>query len=251
MDGISGLGQRAICEATNATRHTLTECTSIKPLMVNEWAENRLMDFNLWDAGVGASLKSHACLDERLITQPAVQTVVLGLLSALKAFAQDCIGSGHGDFLEAHRRPNNVGGSGSSTNIGRSTVDDPFASWSDESSLDSIDSENARSKKPVLEQAMAGMESVLNQLIRLGMAIRTSGTVSRLRKADVNFTIQDYQHLEDQCYKHSHQIDVQDLRALKAYLLTILLAHSSQVATDQPQNGERSLDFTSELDLSF
>jgi hypothetical protein len=91
MDGPSGLGRRAISEATNATRHTLEECTSIKTLMVNEWAENRLMDFNLWAAGVGASLTSRACLDERLISQPAVRTVVLGLLSALKAFAQDCI----------------------------------------------------------------------------------------------------------------------------------------------------------------
>jgi hypothetical protein len=125
---------------------------------------------------------------------------------------------------------------------------DPFASWSDESSSDSTDSENARSQKAPLEQAMMDTESILDHLICLGMAIRTSGTVSRLRKADVNFTIRDYQHLEDEHYEHSHQVDIKDLRALKTHLMTILFAHPSQVVKDEPQDGKKPLDFTSALE---
>lgn len=132
-------------------------------------------------------------------------------------------------------------------NYSSSRESDPFASWSDESSSDSTDSENARSQKAPLEQAIADTESILDHLIRLGMAIRTSGTVSRLRKADVNLTIRDYQHLEDEHYEHSHQVDIKDLRALKTHLMTILFAHPSQVVKDEPQDGGKPLDFTSDL----
>lgn len=59
--------------------------------MHGEWAENLLLDFNLWAAGVGASSASTSNLDQRLANQPAARAVVLGLLSALGAFIEDCV----------------------------------------------------------------------------------------------------------------------------------------------------------------
>lgn len=84
-------GDRVIANATNASRRALERCVSIGSSMVNEWAENRLMDFNFWDSGVGASSTSRVCLDERLASQPAVRTVVVSLLSTLTIFVHDCI----------------------------------------------------------------------------------------------------------------------------------------------------------------
>lgn len=42
--------------------------------MNKEWAENRLADFNIWAAGVGASAKQKASPEERLAFEPQVRT---------------------------------------------------------------------------------------------------------------------------------------------------------------------------------
>lgn len=91
MNALPGIKPHAIFEATEAARTILENCSSIEALMYDEWAENRLLDFNLWAAGVGASSTSASSLDERLFSQPAVRTVILGLLSTLEAFVQSCI----------------------------------------------------------------------------------------------------------------------------------------------------------------
>lgn len=71
---------------------------------------------------------------------------------------------------------------------------------------------------------MGDAEAILDQLIRLGMAIRAAGTFSRLKRADISLTFRDYEHLDDESYSHSHKIDVKDLQALKTHLFTILFA---------------------------
>jgi hypothetical protein len=59
--------------------------------MHHGWAENRLMDFNLWASGVGASAMPPAGLDQRLESQPDVRAVMLGLLSTLTTFVDLCV----------------------------------------------------------------------------------------------------------------------------------------------------------------
>ena len=80
-----------IFQATDQCRHSLQRCQAIPSLMQDDWAENRLMDFSLWASGVGASGRSAASLDQRLVSQPAVGAVVLGLLSSLTKLIELCV----------------------------------------------------------------------------------------------------------------------------------------------------------------
>ena len=91
VEGVGNGGPWAIFSATALARRGLEECLSIPFLMHNEWAENRLMDFNLWASGVGASAKPPTGLDQRLNSQPDVRAVILGLLSTLTTFIDMCV----------------------------------------------------------------------------------------------------------------------------------------------------------------
>jgi hypothetical protein len=62
--------------------------------MQQEWAENRLADFNLWAIGAGASNTGKASLDHRLRANPEAHTILLNLLLMLKILLQKCIGGG-------------------------------------------------------------------------------------------------------------------------------------------------------------
>lgn len=84
--------------AIEATRSALRECISVEVLMQNEWAENRLLDFNLWAARAGASSPTTSILTHSLINEPAVRTVVLGLLSSLEKLTYSCIEIGMPNF---------------------------------------------------------------------------------------------------------------------------------------------------------
>ncbi|RSL85341.1 hypothetical protein CEP52_016182 [Fusarium oligoseptatum] len=218
----------SIFEATQATRHTLERCNSVESQVVNDWAENRILDFNLWVAGIGALSTSQSSLDKRLASQPAVRSVVLGLLSSLKTLAQDC--------LDLASEPKSTASSylaqdGDETNLEDSSSErsDTFAPWSDNSDSEETDQ---KPHKSLLEQAMADTESILSQLIRTAKVIRAAGTVSRLRRADENFSIEDYRHLEDEGYQQSANVDIEDLRALKAYLMMLLFAQPPESVTE-------------------
>lgn len=76
--------------ATAACRLEFENCLSIAELMLDEWAENRLADFNLWAASVGASAKNQASLDQRLILKPHIRDVVANLLRMLGTFIGQC-----------------------------------------------------------------------------------------------------------------------------------------------------------------
>lgn len=80
----------AIYNATEDCRTSFRRCLASKELMVDEWAENRLADFNLWAAGLGASAKPEVSLDTRLINDPGARDVVIGLLLTLKAYIEQC-----------------------------------------------------------------------------------------------------------------------------------------------------------------
>lgn len=81
---------RDIFHATKACRWSLQDCQSIEALMDGGWAENRLADFNLWAAGVGASARTEVSLDWRLHFQPKARLVLTSLLVTLKKFIEQC-----------------------------------------------------------------------------------------------------------------------------------------------------------------
>jgi hypothetical protein len=57
-----------VSEATAVCLQSFTDCLAV---MKNEWAENRLAEFNLsWVSGIGASARTTASLDSRLAFKP-------------------------------------------------------------------------------------------------------------------------------------------------------------------------------------
>ena len=81
----------SIFYASSACRQSLEDCLAITSLIKNEWAENRLAEFNLWAAGVGASaVKQRNSLYKRLAVETDVRDVVTNLLITLKAFVEEC-----------------------------------------------------------------------------------------------------------------------------------------------------------------
>jgi hypothetical protein len=66
------------------------------------WAENRLADFNLWAAGVGASATTQASLDWRLHFQPKARIVITSLLITLQELVEQCkdLGEDTKDFKD-------------------------------------------------------------------------------------------------------------------------------------------------------
>ena len=82
--------QTSIHYVTAQCRGSFQRCLSTANLMHHEWAENRLADFNLWAAGVGASAEGRASLDSRLIFEPDVKTLVVNLLILLNGTVGEC-----------------------------------------------------------------------------------------------------------------------------------------------------------------
>lgn len=79
-----------IYHGTSACRRSLQGCQPIAALIDGGWAENRLSDFNLWAAGVGASAEAHVSLDWRLHFQPEARVVLTNLLFVLKGLVEQC-----------------------------------------------------------------------------------------------------------------------------------------------------------------
>lgn len=59
-------------------------------LAENDWAENRLADFNLWSERAGASETERASLDHRLESEPNIKGVIINLLRTLMALLEKC-----------------------------------------------------------------------------------------------------------------------------------------------------------------
>lgn len=57
---------RPILETLQPCQKALEDNLHVPPLMEYEWAQNRLADFNLWCAGLGALAKGRVSLDHRL-----------------------------------------------------------------------------------------------------------------------------------------------------------------------------------------
>jgi len=91
-----------IQSVTLACKVGLEACLPIASLKAHQWSENRLADFNLWDAGIGASSTSRASLEDRLATHPHLQQVMLNLLIVYKQSIAFCktIGQSPTDSFE-------------------------------------------------------------------------------------------------------------------------------------------------------
>lgn len=83
-----------IFEAATACRLLFRTATTTPRLMQQEWAENKLADFNLWAMGAGATSMMKASLDYRLSANPEAHTILLNLLLMLKILIQKCIDGG-------------------------------------------------------------------------------------------------------------------------------------------------------------
>jgi hypothetical protein len=133
------------------------------------WVQNRLSDFNLWDAGVGASAKEQNSLDVRLHDDDTATKFVFTSLSALKT------------WLDIYREL--------SVEPGRNS-----RARNDSSSP----GPNAKSHTPEhwdnrIEEAKDSMEKLLGILVKSGLAIRQAGAASQLNNADSSFS----RHRED------------------------------------------------------
>ncbi|KAL7939068.1 hypothetical protein V8C35DRAFT_285617 [Trichoderma chlorosporum] len=185
-------------------------CLSVKPLMKEGWAESRLADLNLWASGVGALATPNASLDRRLQFQPKPRLVLLNLLLTLQEFISSCRMYVLNETYEQKESTENKADSeAASVSPTEATLELPLSdnsnpppsstSWfaalayspkaaSDTSSDSGIENRpDVPNFEVTLKKLTKDVDDILDQLIMLGFAIRKSGTVARLRKADSSF----------------------------------------------------------------
>lgn len=208
-----------IHHATMGCISEFESCLSIKPLMTEGWAESRLADLNLWASGVGALASPDASLDRRLRFQPKPRLVLINLLLTLREFISSC--RMH-VLNETHYEKENIDNEAESetapvspaeSTLGLTLGDDSnptgsSTSWftalayspktaSDTSTDSSLEDEvDDPHSEVTLKKAMKDVDDILDQLIMLGFAIRKSGTVARLRKADSSFKPNENEDLQ-------------------------------------------------------
>ncbi|EPS37718.1 hypothetical protein H072_8571 [Dactylellina haptotyla CBS 200.50] len=148
----------AIREAAVACQQSLKKCLEIPHLTENGWAENRLLDFNLWAAGAGVSAKGKLSLDERLSSKTEIKNTLANLLRLLKLFVDSC-----------------------QEQVVEQSAEIDIAETRDDS------------KRPLAQlseseiEARKDVEVTLDQIIRLTVAIRKAGSGARLKRADKSF----------------------------------------------------------------
>lgn len=195
-------------------------CLFIKPLMKDGWAESRLADLNLWASGVGALARPDMSLDRRLQFQPKPRLVLINLLLTLGVFISSCrtyvLNEAHGskestdNKAESEGTPVSPAESTSELTLGDDLDPTPSsASWftalasAPKSASDSSTDSNVGEElddphsEVTLKEAMKDIDDILDQLILLGFAIRKSGTVTRLRKADSSFRPSENEDLRE------------------------------------------------------
>ncbi|KAK4169927.1 hypothetical protein QBC43DRAFT_306852 [Cladorrhinum sp. PSN259] len=208
-----------IYDATIACRRCLESCQPIEALSRDGWAENRLADFNLWAAGVGAGVTHQASLDRRLDFHPKVRLVLTGLLMTVTTIFGQCkaIALREDETTSPTTEPSapaedsqpSPPSPSDESSLSPSTQQDheqeSASAWfnslvsdsENESSDESGSDDGAhQDQNTSLQDAMKDAESGLDQLLRLGLAIRKSGTTARLQKADKSFKETDYKDFQ-------------------------------------------------------
>lgn len=80
----------SISEAAGICLQSLQDCVRLPALMHHEWAENRLAEFKLWAASVGAFAGDRASLDMRLATEWDTKSLVINMLVLLHGCIETC-----------------------------------------------------------------------------------------------------------------------------------------------------------------
>ncbi|OTA57630.1 hypothetical protein K449DRAFT_131949 [Hypoxylon sp. EC38] len=221
-----------ISQAASKCKDALKSCLDIELLMYEEWAENRLADFNLWAAGSGVFASQKASLDHRLSGQPSLLSLVATSLTLLNDYIEECkvvgmansfiliyyipdLSRAHSSYHPTSTDTHNVLASdecstrwtdgtalssynqvqdGQQNNIDPADIPRPFTPWSDQSSSSEIDelSSGANTMYPALSSAKEKIEQILDNLLRLIVAIRKAGSGSRFRRADELYRPSDY-----------------------------------------------------------
>lgn len=191
--------KESIADVTASCLNHFSDCLGIESLMVDEWAENRMADFNIWIFSMGATARGRASLDSRLASRPGTRNVIIELLHLLDALICQCKGfdqdaatpdsaslhSDDEDFAEVY--------SSLGQDLPRS-----FSPWSDAS-----DTEDEQASPELIGQhnpllgKMRHIETLLDQLARISVAIRRSGNILRLQKADLRLNPDEHQELRD------------------------------------------------------
>lgn len=211
---------RVIFEATAVCFQSFTDCLAVDALMTDEWAENRLADFNLWVSGIGASARGRASLDSRMALKPEARDVIANLLRLLAGVVDECKKLGQveaqfpsrqllidaWDLAALSETPNLLLESSHDGELrGRLATLSPeepparsFSPWSDDSTSDT---QSETEFKPLssgnpLHENMQNVEMMLDQLARIAVAVRRSGKRSRLQKADQWFKSEEHEDLQ-------------------------------------------------------
>lgn len=211
---------RAIFEATAACLQSFTDCLAVEALMKDEWAENRLADFNLWVSGTGASAGGRTSLDSRLALKPEAREVIANLLRLLTGVVDECKELGQAEPPSPSRQllidswdlaalsettsllSEVSNGEDSRGRLATLSPEAPparsFSPWSDDSASDTQSEkgfEPLSSGNP-LHENMQNIEMMLDQLSRIAVAVRQSGRRSRLQKADQRFKPEEHKDLQ-------------------------------------------------------
>lgn len=212
-----------IADVTVSCLKHFNECIGVESLMVDEWAENRLADFNIWIFGTGATARGKASLDSRLAARPETKDIIVELLHHLGVLTRQCKDFGRGaETLDSAPVPSN---DEELLEIDQPLQQSPprsFSPWSDASETDDqINRGVIVPNNPLLEKKK-NIETILDQLARISLAIRRSGTHSRLQKAD-------------------HRLDPNDHQMLREHLIVMLLRRPGHI-TDLTEVQKRLID---------
>lgn len=191
---------RVIFEATAVCFQSFTDCLAAEALMTDEWAENRLADFNLWVSGIGASAHDRASLDSRMALKPEARDVIANLLRLLAGVVDECkklaLSETTNLLLESSHDGEPRG------RLATLSPEEPparsFSPWSDDSTSDTQSETEFKplSSGNLLHENMQNVEMMLDQLARIAVAVRRSGRRSRLQKADQRFKSEEHEGLQ-------------------------------------------------------
>ncbi|KAF3926784.1 hypothetical protein ABW21_db0209275 [Orbilia brochopaga] len=154
-------------------RKSLERCLGSPRLRENGWAENRLVDFNLWSEGAGVLATGKLSLDERLSSKPEARKIISNLLSLMNMFIEDCL----------EKVDKSINQFGYIANSAREESKYNGTEYKDNETTITSSQSEAEAKKDV--------EETLNQIVRLTVAIRKAGSSARLTRADRSFDKQD------------------------------------------------------------
>ncbi|KAI4657230.1 uncharacterized protein J4E79_007847 [Alternaria viburni] len=150
---------------TQECQQEFRTCAEVPALTEKHWAENRLADFNLWGAWVGASAEEPNSLELHLYHDSEAQKVVISTLSILIAWLRKCK-----EVAETQR-----------------TGSQPPAAASDSNAIPTRTNTSDGHETPIgLQEAKKSVGDILAALIDLGIAIGhdVGGVPSRFTAAD-------------------------------------------------------------------